>query len=93
MDGFTNLWKGHWAPPSKLELHLLLRPLLPKEEDQETTGVAGPLTSSLQDTCAEHLLTVLSEDVSTEVFVLELQESRTVQMPPWAGGYLGDTAD
>lgn len=79
MDSFTALWKGHWASPSKLELHLLLRPLLPKEEDQESTGVAGPPPSFLQGTCAEHLLALLSEDMSTVALFLELQESRTMQ--------------
>lgn len=87
MDGFTALWKGHWAPPSKLELHLLLRALLHKEEDQESTGVAGP-PASLQGTCAEHPLALLSEDMSTVTLFLELQESRTVQVVriPRAGG-------
>lgn len=41
--------------------------------------VARPPASSLQSTCAEHLLAVLSEDVSTVALFLELQESRTVQ--------------
>lgn len=77
--------EGHWAPPAKLELNLLLTSLLPKEEDQETTGLAEPPTSSLQGTCGEHLLAVLNEDMSTGAFLLELQESRTVQMPSWAG--------
>lgn len=80
MDSFTPPWKRHWAPPSKLELHLLLRLLLPKEEDQESTGVARPLPSSLQGTCAEHLLAVFSEDMSTVALFLELQESRTAQV-------------
>lgn len=80
MDCFTPLWKGHWVPPSELDLHLLLRPLLSKEEDQESTGVEGPPASSFQSTCAEHLLAVLSEGLYMVALFLELQESRTVQM-------------
>lgn len=48
--------------------------------DQESMEVARLPASSLQSTCAEHLLAVLSEDVSTVALFLELQESRSVQM-------------
>lgn len=74
MDCFTSLWKGHWPPLSNLDLSPLLRPLLPWEEDWESTGVGDQLLLlKAFEMCVQSIFWL----PSVAPF-LELQESRTV---------------
>jgi len=91
VDHFATLWKGHWPQLSYLDLSPFLRPILPWEDDWESTG-AGRTTCFFprpsRCMCRESSGCPQSGRAHSGTF-LKLQVSRTVQMGrtlPQAGG-------